>query len=80
MRWARISYKWLWVGFTVLATTLAVLLIANLTLGDKRIDQRVAALYPVSDAQFRRSMNVLFGPPLVGGNRVQPQTGIDHIT
>jgi len=79
MRWARISYKWLWVGFTVLATTLAVLLIANLTLGDKRIDQRVAALYPVTDAQFRRSMNVLFGPPLVGGNRVEALLNGDRI-
>jgi cardiolipin synthase len=68
MRRARI---WLLVGFTVVATTLAVLLVANLTLGDKHIDQRVAALYPVADPQFRRSMNVMFGPALVGGNRVQ---------
>jgi cardiolipin synthase len=71
MRRARTSYKWLVVGFTIVATTLAVLLIANLTLGDKRIDQRVAALYPVTDPQFLRSMNVMFGPALVGGNRVQ---------
>jgi len=71
MRWARLSYNWLWVGFTVVVTTLAVLLVANLTLGDKHIDQRVAALYSVADPQFRRSMNVMFGPALVGGNRVQ---------
>jgi cardiolipin synthase len=48
-----------------------VLLIANLSLGDKRIDERVPALYAVEDAQFLRSMNVLLGAQLMPGNRVQ---------
>jgi cardiolipin synthase len=67
----KLSGKWLIAGFTFVATALAVLLIANLSLGDKRIEQRVETLYSTTDAQFRRNMNVMFGPGLVPGNRVQ---------
>lgn len=56
---------------TFLATALAVLLVANLSLGDKRIDERVPTLYAVEDPQFLRSMNVLLGAQLMPGNRVQ---------
>jgi cardiolipin synthase len=56
-----------------------VLLIANLSLGDKVIDEDVPSLYPVADPQFLRSMNVLLGPPLVGGNRVQALVNGDRI-
>ena len=62
---------WLIAGFTFVATAFAVLLIANLSLGDKHIEQRVEPLYTTTDAQFRRNMNVMFGPPLVAGNRTQ---------
>jgi cardiolipin synthase len=48
-----------------------VLLIANLSLGDKVIDEDVPNLYSVADPQFLRSMNVLLGPQLLPGNRVQ---------
>jgi cardiolipin synthase len=65
------SGKWLIAGFTFAATALAVLLIANLSLGDKHIEQRVDTLYSTADAQFRRNMNVMFGPGLVPGNRTQ---------
>jgi cardiolipin synthase len=57
--------------FTFVATALGVLLIANLTLGDKHIDQRVESLYAAADPQFRRNMNVMFGPPLAQGNRTR---------
>jgi cardiolipin synthase A/B len=67
----RRAAKWLIAGFTFLATALAVLLIANLSLGDKHIEQRVETLYSTADAQFRRNMNVMFGPALVAGNRTQ---------
>jgi cardiolipin synthase A/B len=63
--------KWLIAGFTFAATALAVLLIANLSLGDKHIEQRVETLYSTADAQFRRNMNVMFGPALVEANRTQ---------
>ena len=63
--------KWLWSGATVVATALAVLLVANLSLGDKHIDTQVDTLYAAADAQFRRNVNVMFGPALLGGNRTQ---------
>ena len=50
---------------------LLVLIVANLALGDKRIDQRVSHLYPAADAQFTRSMNVMLGPALLAGNRAR---------
>jgi cardiolipin synthase len=56
-----------------------VLLIANLSLGDKVIDEDVPSLYPVADPQFLRSMNVLLGPQLVAGNRVQALVNGDRI-
>lgn len=59
------------VATTFVATTLLVLLVANLALGDKRIDQQVPVLYSVEDAQFRRSMGVILGPQMIAGNRVE---------
>ncbi|HEX6320285.1 MAG TPA: phospholipase D-like domain-containing protein, partial [Burkholderiales bacterium] len=56
-----------------------MLLIANLSLGDKVIDEDVPSLYPVADPQFPRSMNVLLGPQLVAGNRVQALVNGDRI-
>ncbi len=63
--------RFLAVGATIVATALVVLFIANLTLGDKHIEQRVETLYSSADAQFRRNLNVMFGPPLVGGNHAR---------
>lgn len=59
------------VAIIALATALVVLLIVNLTLGDKRVDENVASLYPVEHAQFKRTMGAILGPGLLSGNRVQ---------
>jgi cardiolipin synthase A/B len=64
---------------TFLATGLAVLLVANLTLGDKVIDQNVPSLYSVADPQFVRTMSVMLGPALVSGNRAQALVNGDQI-
>ena len=42
-------------------TALAVLLIANFSLGDKKIDRRVESLYSVADPQFQRTMGACSG-------------------
>jgi cardiolipin synthase len=55
----------------IAAVALTVLLIANLALGDKRIDQKVEHEYPVSSPQFERVVGVAFGPSLVRGNRTR---------
>jgi cardiolipin synthase len=59
------------IAATVVLTALAVLLIANFSLGDKKIDKRVESLYPVSDPHFLRTMGTMLGPSLLPGNRVQ---------
>jgi cardiolipin synthase A/B len=55
---------------TVILTALAVVLIANFSLGDKRIDKSVEPLYAVSDPQFRRKIDAMLGA-MVPGNRVE---------
>jgi cardiolipin synthase len=60
-------------------TVIAVLLAANLSLGDKQVDRHVPHRYPVADEQFVRTMGVLLGPPLVPGNRVEELLNGDQI-
>src|SRR5687767_907923 len=71
--------KWRVGLLTFLGTALAVLLIANLSLGDKVIDRQVPGVYAVADAQFVRTMNVLLGPQLMPGNRAQALVNGDQI-
>ncbi|MEP7062885.1 MAG: phospholipase D-like domain-containing protein [Betaproteobacteria bacterium] len=54
---------------TIVATAFAVLLVTNLTTGEKRVKQKIAHLYAVHDPQFERTMGVLLGPAILGGNR-----------
>ncbi len=62
------------------ALTLFVGLIAlNLTAGEKKIGQRIAHLYAADDAQFRRAMGLLLGPPLTDGNRFETLLNGDEI-
>ena len=67
------------VAMTFAATTLLVLLVANLALGDKRIDERVPTLYALEDPHFRRVMDVMLGPALRPGNRAQALVNGDEI-
>ena len=64
---------------TFLGTGLAVLLVANLTLGDKVIDENVPSLYAVADPQFVRTMSVMLGPALLAGNRTRALVNGDQI-
>lgn len=75
----KIGRKWWIVIATFVATAFGVLLIANLTLGDKKIDEQVPTLYTVADPQFARVMNVLLGPAILPGNRVQALVNGDRI-
>ena len=64
---------------TFLLTTVGWLLVLNLTLGDKQIDERVQTGYSVADPQFQQVMGALLGPPIVNGNRVQALLNGDEI-
>lgn len=58
------------IAVTVLATLLAVIVFANLTGPEKRVQRVVEHRYAVTDPQFRREMGVMLGPPVVTGNRI----------
>jgi cardiolipin synthase len=76
-RWSHTTWR---IGIlTFLATGLGVLLAANLSLGDKKIDTSVASLYGVGDPEFVRTMNVMLGPALVPGNRTRALVNGDEI-
>jgi cardiolipin synthase len=55
---------------TLLTTALVVALGINLATAEKRLLYRPRRLYTSSDADFRRALGVLLGPPLVAGNEV----------
>ena len=67
------------VAATVGVTVALVLLVMNLSLGDKQVDWRPKHLYAVADPQFVRTMSVMLGPPLTGGNRVEALLNGDQI-
>ncbi|MBC7414265.1 MAG: cardiolipin synthase B [Herminiimonas sp.] len=61
------------------ATLFAVLLVANFSTGEKRVVQDIPRLYPVADMQFQRSMGVMLGPNIVGGNKIETLLNGDQI-
>jgi cardiolipin synthase A/B len=71
------------IGLTILATLTAVALVlyiaANLATAEKRLLYRPRKLYGSDDADFRRALGILLGPPLVGGNHVTTLINGDRI-
>ncbi len=59
------------VVITLLSTALLVALGINLATAEKRLLYRPRRLYTSRDADFKRALGVLLGPPLVAGNHVQ---------
>ncbi|MGF6607229.1 cardiolipin synthase [Paraburkholderia sp. WSM4175] len=67
------------VSITAFATLVIVLVIANLSSGEKKIEHRIERLYKSEDPQFLRSMGLLLGPPVVPGNRFEMLLNGDQI-
>ncbi len=55
------------IAATFVVTTLAWLVLLNLMLGDKQIDEPFVSGCAVDSPQFDRMMCVLLGPAIVGG-------------
>ncbi|RZJ11704.1 MAG: cardiolipin synthase B [Rubrivivax sp.] len=70
---------WVVIASTVVATLIAVLLFQNFAAPEKKIDQKLPKLYETDDAEFRRSLSALLGPPLVEGNQVETLVNGDAI-
>jgi len=64
---------------SVIATLLAGLLVLNFMPSEKKIDTQLTRQYDTNDAQFRRSLGVLLGPPIVEGNKVDVLLNGDQI-
>lgn len=61
------------------ATLALILIVLNLSSGEKKIKHQIEPLYAVGDPQFLRAMGSLLGPPIVGGNRVATLINGDQI-
>jgi cardiolipin synthase len=64
---------------TCVATLVAGLLTLNFMPSEKQIDTQLTRQYDTNDPQFRRSLGVLLGPPLVEGNKVEVLLNGDQI-
>ena len=60
-------------------TLLSVFLVFNFMPSEKKIERQLQRLYTAEDPQFRRSMGVLLGPPILDGNRVDVLLNGDQI-
>jgi cardiolipin synthase len=66
-------------ALSVAATLAVVLVLRNLSSGEKKIRQEVESLYAASDPQLARVLGHLLGPPLAPGNRITPLQNGDEI-
>lgn len=64
---------------SILGTLIAVLIVTNFTLGEKKVQRDIPHLYTVHDAQFVRTMGVMLGPTIVRGNHVESLINGDRI-
>jgi cardiolipin synthase len=55
---------------TLLVTALVLFIVGNVTTTEKRLLYRPRRLYTSGDADFRRALGILLGPPMVSGNRI----------
>ena len=69
--------------WTVLITIAATLVLGVLALNfrpsEKQIERQLTRQYDTHDPQFRRSMGVLLGPPILEGNKVDALVNGDEI-
>jgi cardiolipin synthase len=74
------SPKIFWtVLITVAATLVLSVLALNFMPGEKQIERQLARQYDTRDPQFRRSLGVLLGPPILEGNKVEALMNGDQI-
>ena len=56
--------------FAVLIAVFAVIVIMNVTSGEKKITHEIDHQYGVADAEFAQTIGALLGPALLQGNRI----------
>ena len=56
---------------TVLVTVACIVIALNLTVGEKKVRHEISHIYGIDDRSFIKSLGVLLGPSIVGGNRFE---------
>ena len=64
---------------SIVATLVVGLLVLNFMPSEKKIDTQLTRAYDTNDPQFRRSLGVLLGPPIIEGNKVEVLLNGDRI-
>jgi len=64
---------------TAACTLVGGVLALNFMPGETQIETRLSRLYDTDDPQFRRSLGVLLGPPILEGNKVEVLLNGDQI-
>jgi cardiolipin synthase len=67
------------IAITAFVTLVIILVIANLSSGEKKIEHKIERLYASDEPQFLRSMGLLLGPPVLSGNRFEMLLNGDRI-
>ena len=67
------------IAITALVTLVGVVVVLNLTGGEKRVKRQIGHLYSINDAQFQRTMGVMLGPVILPGNRFDVYVNGDEI-
>ncbi|MFM0057314.1 cardiolipin synthase [Paraburkholderia phytofirmans] len=67
------------IPITAFVTLVIILVISNLSSGEKKIEHKIDRLYASDDPQFLRSMGLLLGPPVIAGNRFEMLLNGDRI-
>jgi len=76
----KVSPSLFWTILVTIALTLVGgILLLNFAPNEKQIDTRLTRQYDSNDPQFRRSLGVLLGPPILEGNKVQVLLNGDQI-
>ncbi len=70
---------WIAVAAGAMAMTVLIVLVLNLTTGEKKITKPLPGRYGVDDPQFLRTMGSLLGPSLVEGNSAEDFQNGDEI-
>ena len=65
--------------WTFALTAAAVLLVVNLTVGEKKVEEQLPRLYSTKDPQFMRAMGSLLGSGISSGNKVTELLNGDQI-
>lgn len=64
---------------TVIVTIIATVIALNFATAEKTVEHRIERLHTVHDPEFCRTMGVLLGPAIIGGNRVEVLINGDRI-